>query len=317
MITWSLLEIIILLLIMNLPTLRQLQYLIAVIELKHFGHAAEKNFVTQSTLSAGIQDLENQLGVKLLERTNRKVLPTPIGIEIATQARKILSLTEDLVDSARSNKNPLEGRVRIGVIPTISPFLLPKALPLIREKMPLLELELVEDQSQRLIDQIAAAKIDIAVMALPFELHGLKYMQFADEPFLVALPKNHKLAKNDYITIEQIPEDELMLLMEGHCLREHALSACNLPLTQQNNTVQGTSLYTLIEMVASGMGITLIPQMAQHADMVSRTDVEIRPMVTSSKQAKRGLGLVWRPSYQRHETVDALSSLFTEALAEK
>ncbi|WP_289282200.1 LysR family transcriptional regulator, partial [Methylophaga sp. UBA5088] len=146
---------------MRLPTLRQLQYLTAVVEEKHFGHAAEKCFVTQSTLSAGIQDLEQLLEVSLLERTNRKVLPTPIGEEIASRAQQILSLSEDLVDLALSEKNPLSGRIKIGIIPTISPFLLPKVLPTVRKQLPELEIVLIEDQSERLLDQLESGNIDV------------------------------------------------------------------------------------------------------------------------------------------------------------
>ncbi len=299
---------------MNLPTLRQLQYLIAVVELKHFGHAAERCFVTQSTLSAGIQDLENLLGTSLLERTNRKVLPTALGLAIAEQARKIISLSTDLVDHAQADKNPLVGRVRVGLIPSISPFLLSKSLPLIREKMPNLELELIEDQSERLLDKLETGKVDIAVMAFPFDIRGMKSKQFAEESFYVAMPSDHTLTQLDSIPTDQLPIEELMLLMEGHCLREHALSACQLPATKQRSSVQGTSLYTLVEMVASGLGITLIPAMAKKSDMVNNADVEIRPLDSKAKNATRGIGLVWRPSYQRHATIEQLMSIFNQVL---
>ncbi len=299
---------------MHLPTLRQLQYLIAVVELKHFGQAAERCFVTQSTLSAGIQDLEGLLGTPLLERTNRKVLPTALGISIAEQARQIISLSTDLVDHAQADKNPLVGRVRIGLIPSISPFLLSKSLPTIRAEMPELELELIEEQSERLLDQLETGKVDIAVMAFPYDIRGMRSKQFNEEPFFVAMPKDHRLTKLKKIPTDQLPVEELMLLMEGHCLREHALSACQLPATQQRSTVQGTSLYTLIEMVANGLGITLIPEMALNSDMVGNTDVDIRPLDSNVKNATRGVGLVWRPSYQRHATIEQLINIFKQAL---
>ncbi len=296
---------------MNLPTLRQLHYLTAVVELKHFGHAADRCFVTQSTLSAGIHDLENVLGTQLLERTNRKVLPTALGLEIADRALDILSLSADLVDLASSESNPLTGRIKIGIIPSISPFLLPKALPGIRKQMPQLELVLVEDQSEHLLKKLRAGDIDIAILAFPFDIGGLNRTIFDEESFWVALPNNHPLASNSSIKAEQLPIDELLLLSEGHCLREHALSACQLPTTAHRASVQGTSLYTLIEMVAGGLGITLIPEMAIKSDMVSRADISIRPLAT---KVRCELGLVSRPSYRRVSTLEQLAQSFASAL---
>ncbi|PCJ32581.1 MAG: LysR family transcriptional regulator [Gammaproteobacteria bacterium] len=299
---------------MNLPTLRQLHYLTTVIETMHFGQAAERCFVTQSTLSAGIQDLEELLGVRLLERTNRKVMATPLGLEISSRAQHILSLSADLVDTAKSESTPLTGRIRIGVIPSISPFLLPKALPIIRQKLVNLELILIEDQSERLLQQLGAGDIDVAILAFPFDIKAFKHKLFAEEQFWVALPKSHPLTEQKEIHAQQLPTSELLLLSEGHCLREHALSACDLPTTTQRVSVQGTSLYTLIEMVAGGLGITLIPQMALNSDMVSHAEISLRPLVNNSKQAMRQLGLVWRPSYTRTETLQQLSHYFSQAL---
>lgn len=299
---------------MNLPTLRQLQYLTAVVELKHFGHAADRCFVTQSTLSAGIQDLESLIGTQLLERTNRKVLPTALGLKIAARALDILSLTADLVDLARSEGSPLAGRIKIGVIPSISPFLLPKALPNIRKQLPQLELVLLEDQSEHLLTKLRAGEIDLAILAFPFDIGELSHTIFAKEKFWVALPSNHPLTAKKSIEAKQLPIDDLLLLSEGHCLREHALSACQLPTTSHRASVQGTSFYTLIEMVAGGLGITLIPEMAINSDMVSRADIAIRPLADKDNKAMRELGLVWRPSYQRIKTLEHLAHTFTNSL---
>lgn len=299
---------------MRLPTLRQLQYLTAVVEEKHFGHAAEKCFVTQSTLSAGIQDLEELLEVSLLERTNRKVLPTPIGEDIAARAQQILSLSEDLVDLAQSEKNPLSGRIQIGIIPTISPFLLPKVLPTVRKQLPNLEIVLIEDQSERLLDRLESGTIDVAVLAFPFNIRGLTHRVFAKEPFWVALPKKHPLANRKTLKAADLPTNELLLLAEGHCMREHALSACQLPASAQRKSVQATSLYTLIEMVASGLGITLIPDMAITSDMVSHSDISLVPMENPDSQAMREIGLVWRPSFRRTATLEQLAQTFSNAL---
>tara|TARA_R110002049_G_scaffold62592_4_gene167050 strand:- start:1500 stop:2405 length:906 start_codon:yes stop_codon:yes gene_type:complete len=299
---------------MNLPTLRQLQYLTAVVELKHFGRAAEHCFVTQSTLSAGIQDLESILGIPLLERTNRKVMPTALGIEIASRSQEILSLSGDLVDLARSEIDPLQGRIRIGVIPSISPFLLPKALPSIRKQLPLLELVLIEDQSERLLTKLRSGEIDVAILAFPFDIGDLSHQIFAEEQFWVALPKNHPLASNDTVNVTELAMTDLLLLAEGHCLREHALTACKLPTTTNRATLEGTSLYTLIEMVAGGLGITLIPEMAIHTDIVRHNDICIRPLATNEKSPMREIGLVWRPSYQRVSTLNLLTQSFADAL---
>jgi LysR family hydrogen peroxide-inducible transcriptional activator len=301
---------------MRLPTLRQLQYLTAVIDQKHFGHAAEKCFVTQSTLSAGIQDLEQLLGVTLLERTNRKVFPTPIGEEIAGRARQIISLSEDLVDLAQSENNPLSGRLQVGIIPTISPFLLPKVLPTVRSQLPDLEIVLVEDQSERLIEKLESGAIDVAVLAFPFNIRGLTSRTFLSEPFWIAVPPKHKLAKRASISAEELPINELLLLAEGHCLRDHALSACQLPSSAQRESLQATSIYTLIEMVASGLGITLIPEMAISSDMLSHADIKLIPMKNKASQqpANRDIGLVWRPSFRRTATLEELANTFTQAL---
>lgn len=300
---------------MRLPTLRQLQYLTAVIDEKHFGRAAEKCHVTQSTLSAGIQDLEDLLEVGLLERTNRKVLTTPIGEEVADRARQILSLSDDLVDLAQAEKNPLAGRIRIGVIPTISPFLLPRVLPKIRKQLPELEALLIEDQSERLLVQVENGTIDVAILAFPFNTRNLNYRVISQEPFWVALPRQHSLSKYESLQPHQLPINELLLLAEGHCMREHAISACQLPASAQRRSVQATSLYTLIEMVASGLGITLIPQMAINSDMVRHADISLRPLKQNSL-ANREIGLVWRPSFRRTSTLEQLALSFAEAMDE-
>ncbi|MBL1321423.1 MAG: hydrogen peroxide-inducible genes activator [Methylophaga sp.] len=299
---------------MGLPTLRQLQYLVSVVDLKHFGHAADQCFVTQSTLSAGIQDLESLLDARLIERTNRKVLPTALGIDVAQRAQHILSLSSDLVDVAQSEQSPSTGRVRIGIIPSICPFLLPKALTAIRQQLPQLELILIEDQSEPLVNKLRSGEIDVALLAFPFDIKELNQHIFGEEAFWVALPKNHALSSKKQIVADQLPIDDLLLLSEGHCLREHALSACQLPATAQRTSMQGTSLYTLIEMVAGGLGITLIPEMAINSDMVSHADICIRPLVAKNNKPMRELGLVWRPSYQRTKTLELLSQAFADAL---
>ena len=296
---------------MSLPTLRQLQYLVAVVELRHFGHAAEECFVTQSTLSAGIQDLELQLGVVLLERSKRKVFPTRIGKEIAARAQQILTLSYDLVELATSAMSPLSGQLRLGIIPTIGPFLLSKTLPLIRQSLPNLELFLFEAQSSQLLQQLEEGSIDIAVLAFPFNTHNLMHQICGKEEFLVAMPKNHYLASETAIPPSKLPTDELLLLAEGHCLREHALAACKLEAQANRTALQGTSLYTLIEMVANGLGITLLPEMAVDSHLFNNEEIHICPLQLSTEQTPaREIGLVWRPSFQRQELLEHFSDIF-------
>lgn len=295
---------------MGLPTLRQLQYLVAVIELRHFSHAAEKCFVTQSTLSAGIQDLEAQLGISLLERSKRKVLPTPAGIEVAARAQQILTLSSDLVSYAGSASSPLGGQLRLGVIPTIGPFLLTKTLPVIRQTLPDLDLFLFEEQSSTLVEQLIEGSIDIAILAFPYNIHNLQYELCGLENFLVAMPKAHPLATSTTIAPSKLPANELLLLAEGHCLREHALAACRLDAQANRMTLQGTSLYTLVEMVASGLGITLLPKMAVDSHMLNNEEICIRPLqITTGQSATRQIGLVWRPSFQQHALLKQLISI--------
>jgi LysR family hydrogen peroxide-inducible transcriptional activator len=202
----------------------------------------------------------------------------------------------------------------MGVIPSICPFLLPKALPAIRHKLPELDLILVEDQSEQLVDKLRNGEIDVALLAFPFDIKELSQHVFGEESFWVALPKGHPLASKEQIVADQLPIDDLLLLSEGHCLREHALSACQLPATAQRTSLQGTSLYTLIEMVSGGLGITLIPKMAINSDMVSHADICIRPLLAKNNKPMRELGLVWRPSYQRTQTLEQLSKAFADAL---
>jgi LysR family hydrogen peroxide-inducible transcriptional activator len=298
---------------MNLPTLRQLRYLTSVVSLKHFGRAAEQCFVTQSTLSAGIQDLEKLLGAKLLERTNRKVLVTELGEEVCQRAQQILSLSADLVDVAQLENNPLSGRIRMGVIPSISPFLLPKSLANIRRQLPQIELLLIEEQSDRLVKKLNDGEIDLAILAFPFDIGRLEYSIFASESFWVAMPKDHPLTATTSVNASELPIDDLLLLTEGHCLREHALTACNLPTTRHRTSMQGTSLYTLVEMVAGGLGITLIPEMAIKSEMVTHADITLRPLVAQEKPT-REIGLVWRSSYRATTSIELLCEHFAAAL---
>ncbi len=297
---------------MHLPTIRQLQYLLAVVELRHFGQAAERCFVTQSTLSTGIQELENLLGAKLLERTKRRVNPTPLGLETAEKARQILALSAQLLELAQHDKEPLAGPLTLGVIPTIGPFLLPRILPALRQRYPKLQLYLIEDQTARLIERLASGEIDAAVLALPYDLGKLEYQSFWDECFWVAIPADHPLDQSGPISAADLPTDELMLLEEGHCFRDHALSACHRDEMPKNPAFQGTSLYTLIEMVAGGQGITFLPEMAIDSNLAQRKGVCLRALAESGPH--REIGLVWRATYHRKHDLKLLGKCMAELM---
>lgn len=301
---------------MSLPTLRQLQYLVAVVELRHFGHAAERCFVTQSTLSAGIQDLETQLGIALLERTKRSVLPTALGEQVAEQAQKILTLSADLVEHVKAESAPYGGTVRLGLIPTIAPFLLPIILPALRTALPEVSFLLQEAQSADLLTQLNDGSLDVAVLAFPYNVGGLAHTVVGEEDFSVVLPVGHLLATQTTLTPKQLPIGELLLLAEGHCLRDHALAACQLVPQANRALFQGTSLTTLIEMVASGAGMTLVPAMARHSALLQREDICLRPLAQTGKaMPSRSIGLVWRQGYQRQALLAEMTTVFEATLA--
>ena len=282
----------------HLPTLRQLRYLVALAEHRHFGRAAEACFATQSTLSAGLQELESLLGVTLVERTKRKVLMTPLGDEVAARACHLLRGAEDIADLARAHGKPLCGRLRLGVIPTIAPFLLPRSLPGLRSLYPELKLELREDLTARLLERLANGDLDAAILALPYEAAEMEMEALFTDPFVLACPPDHPLAALDSVSGAHLAEVDLLLLEEGHCLRDHALAACSLPAPRRGEGMLATSLGTLVQMVASGMGVTLLPRMAVEAGILTGTDLITRPLIGGGA---RLLGLAWRKSSARKD----------------
>lgn len=279
-----------------LPTLRQLRYLVALAEHHHFGRAAEACLATQSTLSAGLQELENLLGVTLVERTRRKVMITPLGQDVVERARVVLRGAEEIADLAASAAAPLSGALRLGVIPTIGPYLLPRVLPRLRKAYPDLKLYLREDLTGRLLERMGAGDLDAAILALPYPAPELETLAVAEDPFLLACPPDHPLAAKQVVQSDDLMGAELLLLEEGHCLREHALAACHLPGPSRGEGVMGTSLATLVQMVANGLGVTLLPRMAVEGGVLAGTDLVTRPLADSGS---RSIGLAWRPSSPR------------------
>ena len=294
-----------------LPTLRQLRYLTALSEHRHFGRAAEECLVTQSTLSAGIQELESLLNCALVERSRRQVVLTPTGLAVAERARRLLLDAQDLVDAVRAADAPLTGTLRLGVIPTIAPYLLPRVLPALHAAYPHLRLILREDLSARLAEGLKAGDLDLLLLALPWPIDGVEEMTLSDDPFLLVLPATNPLAEKEPIAWEDIPMAEMLLMEEGHCLRDHALAACRMAgIKGRQNGLYGTSLQTIVQMVAGGLGMTFLPEMAVEAGALAGTGLVARRL--SDTGAKRQIGLVWRASSPRAAEMRRLGAWFAK-----
>lgn len=283
-----------------LPTLRQLQYLKLLAEQGSFGRAAEAAHVTQPTLSSGIQELERTLGAAVVDRARSGVILTAVGEEALRRATVILNEAEELVEAAKNAGQPLTGRFRLGVIPTVAPFLLPRALPLLRERFPKLRLYLREDLTQRLIAALRAGQLDAALIALPFDMHGLNWAHVSDDELLAAMPAGHPLARLKSADPQALEHEDIILLEDGHCLREHALAACGLKPPKTASGEEGfaaTSLPTLVQMVSSGLGVTFLPAMAVHAGLTDPKSVAVRPIAPG--HASREIVVAWRAGSNR------------------
>ena len=282
--------------IVHLPTVKQLQYLVALRRTGHFGRAADACFVTQSTLSAGLRELETLLGLTLVERTRRVVRFTPLGEKIADKAVKVLRESEELAEMARAQGRPLHGELRMGVIPTIAPFLLPTMLPRLREQWPELKLYLREETSNAACEALHRGQLDCVLLALPFACGEVDSTPLFDDPLFVAYPGG-EAPEAASIPASEIDEKRLLLLEDGHCLKDHALSACNRPELRAHAAMMGTSLHTLVQMVDNGLGLTFIPAMAIESGILSGTDVDAKPL--RSEHPYRRIALIWRRSSPR------------------
>lgn len=280
----------------SMPTLRQLQFLIALRAQGSFVGAAEAVGVTQPTLSAGIKDLETALGVVLVERGRSGAVLTPAGEEAAERATRAVGEVEDMVRMVRTAGEPFSGVFRLGAIPTIAPFVLPRALPLLKKKFPKLRLQMREDLTARLVDGLRARTLDAALIALPYEAHGVATAAIAEDEFYLLCPDMHPLAKRNDLSPEHLKNEDVLLLEDGHCLRDHALSACKLT-PRRSSEMGATSLHTLVQMVAGGMGVTLLPKIAAEGGAVAGAPVAIRPFETPI--AGRSIGVAWREGGQR------------------
>ena len=280
----------------NLPTTRQLQYFIALEKYRHFGRAAAACFVSQPAFSIAIREFEHTLGLKLVDRTNKKVTITRIGQDIATQSRLVLRDLQDLVETARIHTAPLSGRLQLGVIPTVAPFLLPSLLPKLRRHFPELRLILHEDQTLRIYEALMEGELDIILIALPFELRNVEVMKLFTDPFHLAFRSGTALLDPADYRIEQLPAESVLLMEDGHCLRDHALTACKMRNVDKVSLVTASSLLTLIEMVDADLGVTYLPEMALGSWLLKNTRVRTVPLKSAPH---REIGLIWRKGSAR------------------
>jgi LysR family hydrogen peroxide-inducible transcriptional activator len=298
-----------------LPTLRQLRYLKLLAQHGSFSRAAEAAHVTQPTLSAGVQELEKILGAPMVDRNRSGVILTAAGAEAVGRAGVILAQAEDLVRACRSAGQPLEGRLRLGVIPTIAPFLLPSALPLLRAGFPRLRLYLREDMTARLIADLKSGALDVTLIALPYDSAGLEWAHVSDDELLAAFPAGHPLTAAPTVSTGALDGETLILLEDGHCLRDHALAACG-PLGAQrpasDEDFAATSLATLVQMVGSGLGVTLLPAMAVDAGLTRSAQVDVRPL--QPEPASREIVVAWRAGSTRATEGQLLAEVFAGRL---
>ncbi len=288
----------------HLPTIKQLQYLIALRQHGHFGKAAEACFVTQSTLSAGLRELETSLGIVLVERTRRVVRFTALGEKIADKAVRVLRESEELAELARAEGKPLHGELRMGVIPTIAPFLLPAMLPRLRKQWPSLKLYLREETSQAACEALHRGQLDCVLLALPYPCGDVEAAPLLDDRLFIAFPDGEAPGASA-VEVDSIDENRMLLLEDGHCLKDHALAACNRPDLRAHAAMMGTSLHTLVQMVDNGLGLTFIPAMAIEAGILEGTRVNARPL--RSDHGFRRVALIWRRSSARENEFQLLA----------
>lgn len=291
-----------------LPTLKQLQYLIALKEHAHFGRAANACYVTQSTLSAGLRELETLIGITLVERTRRVVRFTSVGERMAEKARRVLREAEEFAAMAQAAGQPLTGELRLAVIPTIAPFLLPRILPRLRSAWPELQLYLREEPSRAACESLHNGHVDCVLLAMPFATGEVECEPLFDDKLLLAMPGSEARDLPAAVSTQMIDERRLLLLEDGHCLKDHALSACNRPELRAEARMMGTSLHTLVQMVDNGLGVTLLPQMAISAGVLNGTAVASREL--DAEHASRQIALIWRKSSPREKDFRLLAESF-------
>lgn len=293
-------------------SLRQLQYLVAVADELHFRRAAEACNVSQPALSAQIQLLEEGLGAQLVERSQRKVILTPIGRDTVVRAREVLAQVDELQEAVREQVPPLSGALRLGVIPTVGPYVLPALLPRVRALFPKVELYLREEKTAELVSQLRAGQIDLALLALPVAGNDLHTLPLFDDPFVLAMPEGHELAREPSVCEADLVGRRLLLLDDGHCLRDHALQVCSLVGAGNAEDFSATSLNTLVQMVANGLGLTLMPALALDVELRSDSGLEVRRF--RDPQPSRQIGLLWRRSSLRKTDFHAFAEVIEQQI---
>ncbi len=294
--------------------LRDLRYFVALADTGHFGKAAERSFVSQPTLSAQIKKLENYLGVQLIERQPRRVTLTEMGARILPLARRMLQESDEIVALARNEHDPLSGKLKVALIPTIGPYLLPLVMRKLRKQLPRLKLMLYEYQTQPLLDKLRAGDIELGILALPVPLDGLEARELYQEPFTVAVPNNSPLAKKSSVKVDDLGGETLLLLEDGHCLRDQALDVCGRIEARESEDYRATSLETLRQMVAAGLGVTLLPELATRGPFGSGQGLTVKHF--SRPVPSRTVGAVWRKSSARGDAVHAICGVIEATMKE-
>ncbi|MEM9533843.1 MAG: DNA-binding transcriptional regulator OxyR [Pseudomonadota bacterium] len=288
--------------------IRDLQYLVALADLRHFGHAAEACFVSQPTLSTQIKKLEDELGAQLIERAPRKVMLTEVGQRVVERARLVLRDVEQIREVVRRSADPEAGVLRLGLFPTLGPYLLPHVVPQIHERYPDLELLLVEEKTEHLLSQLRDGRLDAAILALPVEGDQLTSVPLFEEPFVLAVPEGHELDADGSLDVEALRRHTVLLLDEGHCLRDQALEVCKLAAANEKPGFRATSLETLRQMVAASVGVTLLPVLAVKPPVAITESIRLRPF--ESPAPRRQLALFWRSSSALGPFIEDFSELF-------
>src|SRR5918992_1835389 len=292
--------------------LRDLKYFVALADTRHFGKAAERSFVSQPTLSAQIKKLESYLGVQLIERQPRKVTLTETGAKILPLARRIVAESDEIVSLARNEHDPLSGKLKVALIPTIGPYLLPLVARKLRKQLPLLKVMLYEYQTQPLLEKLRAGDIDLGILALPVPLDGLEARTLYEEDFTLAVPAHSALAKRSNIKLDDLTGETLLLLEDGHCLRDQALDVCSRIDVKESEDYRATSLETLRQMVAAGLGITLLPELATRGPFGSGQGLAVKPF--ARPVPTRSIGAVWRKSTARTDAIKAVCAAIQSSM---
>ncbi len=290
--------------------LKDLRYLVAVADTRHFGQAAARCFVSQPTLSAQLKKLETSLGVQLIERQPRRVSLTETGQAIVQRARRILEASDEIVTLAQSRSDPLAGRLRVAMLPTIGPYLLPIVAPRLRKALPRLELLLYEYQTVPMLEKLHAGEVDVGILALPVDLDGLTERKLYDEAFVVAVPSAHRLAKRERVKPAELDGETLLLLEDGHCLRDQALAVCSRGSVHEHQDFRATSLETLRQMVAAGSGVTLLPELAARGAYAVARGISIVPFTKPTPN--RHIGAVWRRSTARLDAIEGVCKVIEQ-----